>query len=341
MKWNRLMALALVMSLGAALFVWRHAQAKAHKVVTAALIQPVPDGNPSLTLTGILFPVITTPLSGRHVNLAVPLNTWVKQGEVIGTAESQTDPGERDRAWQEVMAARSAEQIAQDEIREDEEQLCTLQSQAGRMDREEVAAEVAESDAQRDYERQNTLFRSGLASRFDYNAAATARDSSEAAVSSIRSKLAESAIEIDEWQAKALAAETALREAAMRRNAAEALVGQWQGAPIDGAVISPADGIILASGDSVGIASDPRQVSAHVMVRAADLVAITVGRQAQIVFIEHPAVTLAGKVAAIAETPTIWSDGAYYEVVFVADNPTGAWLSGAAVHVHLLHDLPH
>ena len=93
MKLNRLMALALMMSIGTALFVWSHAQAKAHKTVNASRNQSVRDENSSLTLTGVVFPVITTPLSSRHMNLTVPLNTWVNGGQVIGTAESHTDPG--------------------------------------------------------------------------------------------------------------------------------------------------------------------------------------------------------------------------------------------------------
>ena len=117
------------------------------------------------------------------------------------------------------------------------------------MDREESLAEVAEADAEREFERQDTLFRSGLTSGFDHSAAATARDSAEAALSSIRSNLAESAIEIDQWQAKSLEAETALREATTRRNAAEAVFNRMQGEPMDEPVVSPADGIIVAFGE--------------------------------------------------------------------------------------------
>jgi len=260
---------------------------------------------------------------------------------VIGTAKSRNDSGERDRAWQEVGEARFAERTAQDEIRQDEEELCTLQSQAGKMDREEAQAELAQADAEREFERQDTLFRSGLTSGFDYHAAATTRDSAESALSSIRSNLAESAIEIDQRQAKTLEAETALREATTRRNAAEAVFGRMQWGPIDEPVVSPADGIIVASGESVGIASDPRRVSAHAMVRQADLLAVRIGQQAQIVLDAHPEVTLAGKVTAIAETSTDLSDGASYEVVIEADNPAGTWLSGAGAHVHLVRNLPH
>ena len=61
---------------------------------------------------------------------------------MIGITEFHTDPGARDSARQEVVEARSVERIAQDEIHEDEEALCTTQSQVGKMNREEAMAEV-------------------------------------------------------------------------------------------------------------------------------------------------------------------------------------------------------
>ena len=98
--------------------------------------------------------------------------------------------------------------------------------------------------AEREFERQDAMLKSGLTSRFDYNAAATARDSSEAATYSIHAEVAESAIAIDEWQAKAQQAEAALREATTRRNAAEAVFQRMQGSPRSESVVSPADGIL-------------------------------------------------------------------------------------------------
>ena len=252
MKLNRWMALILMTSLGVAMFVWSHAQTKAYKSVNAAPTQPLRDEDTGLILPGTVFPMITTPIVGGNLNLAVPLNVWVKQGDVIGTVQSQVDPGDRERAWQELEEARSAEQRAEDEIRQAEEELSTLQTQVSSMDREEAAADTAKFDAEREFERQDAMLRSGLTSRFDYNAAATARDSSEAAIYSIRSELADSAIVIDEWQAKALEAETTLREATTRRNAAEAVFQRMQGSPGGEPVIAPADGILVASGEAAG-----------------------------------------------------------------------------------------
>ena len=138
---------------------------EAYKSVNAAPTQPLRDEDTGLILPGTVFPMITTPIVGRNLNLAVPLNVWVKQGDVIGTVQSQVDPGDRERAWQELEEARSAEQRAEDEVRQAEEELSTLQTQVSSMDREEAAADTAKFDAEREFERQDAMLRSGLTSR--------------------------------------------------------------------------------------------------------------------------------------------------------------------------------
>jgi multidrug resistance efflux pump len=339
MKLNRWMALLLMASVGAALFVWSHAQTRTHMSVNAAPVQPLGDEDTGLVLPGTVFPMITKPIAGRNLNLAVPLNVWVKQGDVIGTLQSQVDPGDRERAWQELEEARSGEQRAEDEIRRAEEELSTLQTQVSSMDREEAAADTAKFDAEREFERQDAMLRCGLTSRLDYNAAAAARDSSEAATYSIRSELADSTIVIDEWQVKALEAKTTLREATMRRNAAEAVFQRMPGSPRGEPVIAPADGILVASGEAAGegfgIASDSRRLCAHAMVRQADLMAVRVGQQAKIVLDADLEATLRGTVSAISEAPTDLSEGTFYEVTFVVENPAGTWFPSAAMHAHM------
>jgi multidrug efflux pump subunit AcrA (membrane-fusion protein) len=339
MKLNLWIAMIFMTSLGAALFVWNHAQTKAYHSINAAPIRPLRDEDTGVVLTGTLCPMITTPIVGRNLNLAVPLNVWVKHGDVIGTAASEVDPGDREGAWHELEDARSAEQRAEEEIREAEEELSTLQTQASSMDREEASADTAKFEAEREFERQDAMLRSGLTSRFDYNAAASARDSSEAAIYSIRADVAESAVEIDEWQAKAQEAEAALREATMRRNAAEAVFQRMQGSSRGEPAIAPADGILVASGETagagLGIASDPRRLRAYAMVRQADLMEMRIGQQALIVIDGQPSETLPGTMSAISETPVDLAEGPFYEVTFAVENPGGTWLSGAPVHVHV------
>src|SRR6185295_18718281 len=146
---------------------------------------------------------------------------------------------------------------------------------------------------------------SGLTSQFDYNTAVSARASAEEAVDSISSKLAETSIETDEWEAKAQAAQADLREATTRRNAAEGVVAQMHGESQAEPIVSPADGIIVASGQpdgtGFGIVSDARQLCAYAMLRPVDLMAVRVGQESLIVLDSHQAVTLHAKVNAILE----------------------------------------
>src|SRR5262245_39537251 len=102
MKLNRWMALILMTSLGAGVFVWSHTRTNTYKSVNAAPIQTPRGEDTGLILTGTVLPMITTPIAGRNLKLAVPLNVWVKRGDVIGTVQSQVDPGDRERAWREL-----------------------------------------------------------------------------------------------------------------------------------------------------------------------------------------------------------------------------------------------
>ena len=195
------------------------------------------------------------------------------------------------------------------------------------MDREEAAADTAKFDAEREFERQDAMLRSGLTSRFDYNAAATARDSSEAATYSIRSELADSAIVIDEWQAKALEAETTLREATTRRNAAEAVFQRMQGSPRGEPVISPADGVLVASGETAGAGLGlPRIRGSYAPTQwcgRPTLWRCGLANRRGSCSTRIPAETLRGTVSAISETPIDLSEGTFYEVTFVVENPGG------------------
>ena len=48
-----------------------------------------------------------------------------------------------------------------------------------------------------------------------------------------------------------------------------------------------------------------------------------------------PEETLRGTVSAISEVPIDLSEGTFYEVTFVVENPAGTWLPSAAMHAHM------
>jgi multidrug resistance efflux pump len=314
MKPNRWMTLILITSLGTALFAWSHAQVKARKAVRL-----VPEEDTSLTLTGTIVPAITTPISRRNWNLAIPLNTWVKRGDVIGIAESQAAPTDRDSARQELADARAAERRAIDGVRQAGQELGASQEQAGSMEEREARAETAGPDT---------------------NAAVRGREAAETAADSIPSNLAAVSIETDEWEAKAQEAQAELRKARTRRDAAEVVFRQTPRGSKNELIVSPADGIIVVSGQpegtSFGIASDPRQLCAYAMVREADLMAVEVGQPSLIVLDGQPALTFHAKVRAISDTPVDSPEGSTYQVTFAVDNPGGIWLSGVAMHARLV-----
>jgi hypothetical protein len=85
MELKRSTALVLMASLGAVLFAWSHAQSKAYTAVASTSREAVQNRDTNLILAGAPVPMVTTPIIGRNLNLAVPLYEPVTQGEVIGT----------------------------------------------------------------------------------------------------------------------------------------------------------------------------------------------------------------------------------------------------------------
>lgn len=340
MKLSRSVALILMTCCAAAVFAWSHADSRARKAVAGAGRKVVENSDGSLVLAGTIGPAIMTPVIGRNWDLTGPSNTGVDPSEAVGAQESRARSVEMDSARQELDAARSAEQRAEDEVRQAEEDLGTIQNQASSMDSEKARAEIAEVDAEREFERRDALLRTGLTSRFDYDTAVTVRESAEEAVDSIGSKLAETSVETDVLEAKVQEAEADLREATTRGTQAEVVIEQMEAGSQFEPVTSPGDGSGLAPRlpEGIGFEAVPnaRHLYGHAGLRPADLMAVQVGQKSLIVLDAKPSVTFSAKVSAISEEPIESSDGTLYIVTFVVDNPGGTSFTDAAMHVRMI-----
>ena len=336
MRLKRSTVLILIASLAAALLggIFAHST---RKTVVRAKDELDLNHETSLILHGTLIPMITIPIAARDLKLIVPLNTQVQQGEVIGVAPIQTAPAEMARARSEFTDADARVAQAEASLRQINDELNTRRAQASSMTTREIGAASGELEADGEFGRRETLFRSGLTSELDYDGAAVARASADAALTSLRSDMAAIQAEIDEWETRAAEAQANLAAATERRNAAQALAGPAQRVDEIAPVLSPADGMIVVSqdpvGTSVGIASDPGQLYAYAALQQADLTSIRVGQQALIVLDGEPAVTLQGKVTVISETPVDSPEGATYPVALSVENPGRTWMGGVTVHV--------
>jgi len=213
--WFVLMAICAV-----ALFGLGRAALSIHKRAVSPDHRPGEDAEPSLNLAGTIGPAITAPIVAHKLHITVPINSKVKKGDVIGTEVAVIDLTDLARARQEMEDAGWAERQAAEAVRQVEEQLASVESQIGSMDRDEVQAGMAELDAEREFERRGGLVRSGLLSRFEYDASFIARASAEAAIDSLRSSVSEASIDTDGLEGRALEAKAELREATVRRTAA-------------------------------------------------------------------------------------------------------------------------
>lgn len=326
MNWKRSVVLTVLASAAGALFAWNHVQHKVHAV---------PEVQSELTLTGVILPKITTPIRSGNLNLIVPWNTWVTQGEVIGSAEADVAPGVLNRARQELDEDVAVEAEAREQVLQLDEELNTLRAQESETNAQEALDRTAALDAQSDFERREGLFKSALTSNLDYDEATQVRDSADAVLNSVRSNRSTIAMRIEESEAKTEAVRARLADAIGRRNSAEAVYEHLQGRPDSEPVIAPADGMLVQSETDFGIASDPAQLQAYAMVRQADLMSVAVGQPAQIVLDTLPVVTLKAKVSVISESPIQTPQGMAYQVSFEVDNPGDMKLARGEMKVQL------
>jgi multidrug resistance efflux pump len=269
----------------------------------------------------------------------LPLNTPVQQGEVIGVARRQRTSGEWQDAGREIGEADREVADAEESLRLINDELNARSTKVGKMSSEEIAAAAGELKAEEQFARQETLFRSGLASELDYDSAILCRATARATLDSVRSDMTVDRVAIDEWQAKAQEAQARLSVALERRNAARALARPLRPSEENEPVFSPADGMLVASEGpervSVGIASDPCRVLAYGEFRQSDLISIRVGERAAIVLDAAPSVTFQATVSEISELPVDSTEGEMYRIAFSVENPGRTWLTGVAAHVKI------
>lgn len=339
MKPKRYWSLILMTSVGAGFLALAHNKSETRKTARYSSRQAVQCPDDSLIVMGRLDPLITTAINARNPEFFVPLNAPVQQGETIGVATLQFAPENMEYARRELADAASSVSEAQESLRQIREELRDRRAQLRSMEAQEGAAETAMLQPEQEVQRREALLRLGLTSEFDFGTAARTRDSASDALASLRSSIAASSVETDQWKAKLAEVRALVAEATIRRDAAEAVAERMQESGAAGPVVSPADGILAESVEpartSFGIATDPGRLCASIKVRQADLWDIRVGQPALVVLDHNPEVTLHARVSGISETPVDSPEGVFYLVALSVENPEGTWLAGVPMHARL------
>ncbi len=285
-----------------------------------------------LLLSGVLNPVAGTAIAEPVSSVAVPLDSYVTKGQIIGETISTTFPGQAVRNDELLLSpgeARSAAARARDDVRQAETALEAARASKAEDEVQETSAKIAQRVAEQSFE--NEQFREGDVSEFRHDQSAQAVEEAVAAVEAIRSQAEADGSAVSE-------AELRVGEARSRRAEAEqgldlALGGQGRGHV---AVVAPADGLLVAHdwvAGTLGISSDPSVLRVELRMPANDLFKMRVGQPAWVSLDAKSRVTLRATVSEIAAAPIDSPRGTLYPVTLSVDNPRGFFLTGEKVHV--------
>jgi len=295
----------------------------------------------TIVLTGILGPMATIPIEVRNLRLAVPLNSWVQEGQSLGEADSGS-------AWEESAAqssdvstcreaARAAIAEAQQNAQEIEAELENARSDDASSNVQLTSLQSGELEAEQDFERRDTLFRQGLIGDQDYNASVAARSLAESAVEAARSRQASTSAAIGDLNLRAQVAQSRLAETTAWNQAVEdaSLLARRSAAP--GPVLSPADGLIVAGAlpGTYGIASDASLLRARTQVSPSRLASLRLGQSASITAEQLPGENVNARIIEISKKPIASSTGPAYPVELLVENPSGLRLEGITVRITL------
>jgi hypothetical protein len=332
MRRTNVVLILLVVVVGA-IVICGQAGLKPHRAVGGNPPPSVQD-DAIFVLHGTLSPIATVPIDARNLRLAVPVNTWVWQGESLGEADSEragNPEGGDARVCREI--ATTAIALAQHNVQEIGEEIENARSEASELESQLISSQPGELETERDFERRDTLFRQELASQQDHEAAVSERALAESALATARSRLAAVSASIGRLEFKALAAQSRLDEIIARNQEIE-VVSQPAGGRVGTVrVVSPADGLVVSGvlPGTYGIAADTSLLRGHAQVTPAQLGALRMGQPVSIAIDQLPA--LHARISGISRKPvgSFWDPR--YPVELSVENPASLRLEDTAVSI--------
>jgi multidrug resistance efflux pump len=280
--------------------------------------------------------VAATAVEAPVSSLAVPLDSYVTKGQIIGETASSTLPGQAGQRGESILLpsdARAAIARAQEDVRQAETALEAARASEDAAEVQEVSTKAAERVAEQSLE--NERFRTDEVSEYRRDQSVLAVDQAAAAVESTRSEAKADNTAVNEATMRLDEARSTLAEAERQQ---ELALAARDGRRTSGqvAVAAPADGLLVDQdwvAGTLGISSDPSALRVEMRMRANDLFKLRVGQPAWVSLDAKPRVTLHATVSEIAEAPIDSPSGTLYPVTLAVDNPRGFVLAGVKVHV--------
>lgn len=349
-KWAWAIILAVMAFAG-----WQAWQSYANAKVTFETL-PIERGSvqASITATGTLNPVVNvqvgSQVSGNIKALYADFNTKVQQGQLVALIDPQMFQAQVDQASGAAASAAAAVVTAQAQVERAKADL------AGAIaNRDNLKAVLAKDqanalNAQVQWQRSETLFKSGVVSQQDHDTAKAAFDASQAQITADQAQISAAAQSIQAAQAQVNVALTQMNGARAQANQARAALKQAQISLGHTRILAPVSGTVIARHFDVGqtvaasfqapdifdIAQDLTQMQVDTNVDESDVGSLRAGQAASFTVDAYPGIVFRGKVMDVRKAPIVAQNVVTYDVVIGVSNPDIKLFPGMTANVTIV-----
>jgi HlyD family secretion protein len=261
------------------------------------------------------FVYVASPLAGQLETLAVARGAQVKKGDLLFALECGAETAQRDEAARRLAQARA--QLADAQRGQRPTEIQALEAQLEQ-------AKAADALAEKEFDRQEKLVRTGASAPQELDRARATRDQDRKRIAQLEADLKTARLGSREDQIAAAAAAVRAQEAALAY-AEWALAQKQQFAPVSGLVFDTLyrQGEWIAAGRPVVALLPPENVKVRAFVPEARVGGIRYGEAVR-VFVDGAAEPLVGKVSFVSPRaeytpPVIYSRESRQKLVFMVE----------------------
>lgn len=302
------------------------------------------------TLNAVTTVQVGSQVSGQIKQLLVDFNSIVRKGEIIARIDPETFEAKVNQARAELEGANASVLNQQAQVERARAEVENVRAAHAETRAQTARAQVALSDARRDLERKNELFRRELIARSERDTTQATSDSAEAALEAARAKEQAGLASISSAQAQLRVADAQLKTAQAQVRQKQAALQQAQADLAHTIIRAPVDGVVVSRQVDVGqtvaaslqapvlftIAQDLTKMQVDTSVDEADIGRVELDGPATFTVDAFPGQTFAGRVTQIRKAPLVVQNVVTYTVVVAVDNPRGRLLPGMTANVKLV-----
>ena len=352
-NWTRwALAIGLIIALAVIGELWRMHSQNAITYETVPLERGLVQA--SVTATGTVNAVVDvqvgSQVSGNIKALYADFNTKVTKGQLVGLIDPEVFQAQVDQSQAALGSAQSAVMAAAAQVQKANSDL------SGTVASEKSAESALAKDratalnARNQWTRVDELFKQGIMSRQDDDAAKATTDADDAQVAADQDQIALSKQTIQSAQDQVSATQAQLGSAKDQQLQANAVLAQAKINLAHTRITAPVDGTVIARRMDVGqtaaasfaaptvfeIAQDLTKMQLDTNVDESDVGNIKAGQIATFTVDAYPATTFQGRVTDVRKAPIITQNVVTYDVVIAVSNPDLKLFPGMTANARIL-----